>query len=308
MKNTEENEDLIDLKTKIIKLVDNKTKNKVGVNTEIEGFRLFRREAPTQLGFCIIPPSIFIVIQGVEHISSGADKYKCDNKKFLLSSLVLPISSSVTSATSEYPYLGISLTIDMKIISELITLGYIPRESNSNTESKVGIGALTTEILDPYKRLLLLLNDPESIPVLSPMIIREIHYRILKSELSSKLRYIISIERSGQKILKSIDWMKYNFKQPLRIEMLAKEAQMSAPSIYHYYKKILGMSPLQFQKWLRLNEARSLMLNENIDASSASYNVGYESPSQFNREYKRLFGLSPKRDIEILLSTVIKDI
>lgn len=297
-----DNRELDLLKSQVVNLVDSATKGLFDVASKINGFHLFRRNSPTVPVFCFFPASIIIVVQGKKKLKSGADEIYYDNTRFLLNSMETSACSAVLTASNDHPCLGFILEIDIQLVTELITAIDVTEKDYNETDKAISLGELTTEILDPFKRLLLLLNDPGSIPVLAPMIIREIHYRILMSGFSSRLRRMALIEKNARRILKSIDWIKVNYKESLRIDALAKMAQMSQPTLYNHYKKILGMSPLQYQKWLRLSEARRLMLNNNIDASTASFQVGYESPSQFSREYKRLFGLSPKKDIEILLS------
>ncbi len=153
-------------------------------------------------------------------------------------------------------------------------------------------------------RLLALLDEPDAIPTLAPMFQREIHYRLLTSDQASRLRQIASVDSQGYKIAKAIDWIKLNYASPLRVEYLAACAQMSTPTFHHHFRQLTAMSPLQYQKWLRLHEAKRLMLNEHLDAADAAFQVGYESPSQFSREYSRLFGAPPKRDIAALRDSV----
>ena len=164
----------------------------------------------------------------------------------------------------------------------------------------MGIGAATTPLLSSFGRLLELLDEPDAIAVLAPLIQREIHYRLLMSDQAARLRQITSVDGQGYRIAKAIDWLKLNYATPLRVDDLASRVQMSTPTFHHHFRQLTAMSPLQYQKWLRLNEAKRLMLNEHLDVSSAAFKVGYESPSQFSREYSRLFGVPPKRNIEAL--------
>ncbi|WP_339627894.1 AraC family transcriptional regulator, partial [uncultured Pseudomonas sp.] len=166
--------------------------------------------------------------------------------------------------------------------------------------TSVGIGAATTPLLSSFGRLLELLDEPDAIAVLAPLIQREIHYRLLMSDQAARLRQITSVDGQGYRIAKAIDWLKLNYATPLRVDDLASRVQMSTPTFHHHFRQLTAMSPLQYQKWLRLNEAKRLMLNEHLDVSSAAFKVGYESPSQFSREYSRLFGVPPKRNIEAL--------
>jgi AraC-like DNA-binding protein len=155
--------------------------------------------------------------------------------------------------------------------------------------------------MEAFKRLVDLQDEPQAIPVLSPLIQREIHFRLLGSDQGARLWQIASSGSQSQRIARAIDWLKQNFAATLRVPELAERVQMSPSSLHHHFRQLTAMSPLQYQKWLRLHEARRLMLNEHLDAASAAFRVGYESPSQFSREYSRLFGSPPRRDVDTLL-------
>ncbi|MDN5597624.1 MAG: AraC family transcriptional regulator, partial [Pseudomonas sp.] len=190
--------------------------------------------------------------------------------------------------------------LDLRMLAELIAQGGLPPVRERAVMKGVGIGTVTDGMLAAFARLVTLLDEPEAIPVLAPLIQREIHYRLLKSDQAGRLRQICSVDGQGYRIAKAIDWLKLNFDGALRVEELAARVQMSAATFHHHFRQLTAMSPLQYQKWLRLNEARRLMLNEHQDVSSAAFKVGYESPSQFSREYSRLFGVPPKRDMAAL--------
>jgi AraC-like DNA-binding protein len=194
----------------------------------------------------------------------------------------------------------LTLKLDQRILAELITQGSLPPRRDRAVGAGVGIGMASDAILAPFCRLLELLDEPEAIPVLAPLIQREIHYRPLLSDQATRLRQIASVDGQGHRIARAIDWLKLNYASPLRVDELAARVQMSTPTFYQHFRQLTGMSPLQYQKWLRLNEAKRLMLNEYMDVSTSAFKVGYESPSQFSREYGRLFGIPPKRDIAVL--------
>ena len=158
-------------------------------------------------------------------------------------------------------------------------------------------GEVTLPLLIAFQRLVDLLADEKDIPILAPLIKREIIYRLLVGDQGARLRQIASMGSQGNQIAQAVSWLKGNFKRPLRIDALAQQVNMSTSTLHHHFRALTAMSPLQYQKWLRLNEARRLMLTENQDASAAAFQVGYESPSQFSREYGRLFGTPPLRDI-----------
>jgi AraC-like DNA-binding protein len=192
---------------------------------------------------------------------------------------------------------GLVLKLDLRTIADLIAQGGLPPPRERPVRKSAGIGLLTPTILAPFKRLIELLDEPDAVPILWPLIQREIHYRLLMSDQASLLRNIASVDSQGHRIAKAIDWLKVNYTQPLRVEELAARVQMSPPTFHLHFRNLTDMSPLQYQKWLRLNEAKRLMLNDHYDAASAAFKVGYESHSQFSREYGRLFGAPPKKDI-----------
>ena len=268
--------------------------------TPIAGLGFFRREHPSPPVVCMVEPSIILVAQGEKQLWVGGEGYPYDTSRFLITSLDLPANSEVLVASSEQPCLGLTLKLDLRMLAELIVQGDLPPARDRSVVKGVGIGSVTPAMLASFERLLALLDEPEAIPVLAPLIQREIHYRLLKSDQAARLRQITSVDGQGYRIAKAIDWLKLNYASALRVEELAARVQMSTPTFHHHFRQLTSMSPLQYQKWLRLNEARRLMLNEHQEVSSAAYQVGYESPSQFSREYSRLFGVPPKRDIAML--------
>lgn len=231
----------------------------------------------------------------------GDEAYLYDRDQLLITSLDLPASSQVIEASPEKPCVGLMLKLDLRVMAELIAQGGLTPPSERATDRGLALGEITLSILEAFKRLLDLLDDPGAIAVLAPLIQREIHYRLLMSDQAARLWQIASAGSQSHRIAKAIDWLKVNYAKPLRIEDLAARIQMSTSSLHSHFRQLTVMSPLQYQKWLRLNEARRLMLNEHLDAASAAFQVGYESATQFSREYSRLFGAPPKRDIEGLL-------
>jgi AraC-like DNA-binding protein len=273
--------------------------------TAITGLGFFRREHPAPPVVCMVEPSIILVVRGKKQLWVGGEGYPYDTSRFLITSLDLPANSEVLAASPELPCLGLTLKLDLRMLAELTAQSELPPTRNRSVAKGVGIGSLTPAMLASFERLLGLLEEPESIPVLAPLIQREIHYRLLQSDQASRLRQITSVDGQGYRIGKAIDWLKLNYTSALRVDDLAARVQMSTPTFHHHFRQLTAMSPLQYQKWLRLNEARRLMLNEHQDVSSAAFNVGYESPSQFSREYSRLFGVAPKRDILVLRGQVV---
>ncbi|MGE4499121.1 MAG: AraC family transcriptional regulator N-terminal domain-containing protein [Hydrogenovibrio sp.] len=268
--------------------------------TAIPNLSLFRREAPSDPCVCLIEPSIVLVVQGAKQMLIGDDVHEYNTERFLVTSLDLPASSQVLEASPDIPSLGLVLKLDMRIIAELISQTKRPIPRGDAAESSAVLGTVTPELLEPFTRLLALLDHTDDMTVLAPLIEREIHYRLLQTDLAPRLWRIVSVGSQSQRIASAIDWLKLNYAQPLRIDELAHHVQMSSSSLHHYFRQLTAKSPLQYQKWLRLNEARRLMLNEGMEAARAAFQVGYESPSQFSREYSRLFGAPPRRDIEAL--------
>ena len=287
------------LRAAMIERIGRRTVGNTDSPTAIADLVFFRREEPVPPCFCMVEPSIVLVIQGEKQMLVGGEAYPYDVNRFLITSLDLPANSQVITASQEKPCLGLVLKLDRRIMAELIAQGglSLPAQRSEERGVGVGLGTVTQELIDPFKRLVDLLDEPGAIPVLAPMIEREIHFRLLKSDQAARLWQIASLGGQGQRVAKAIDWLKLNYTESIRIEDLAAQVQMSTSSLHQHFRQLTAMSPLQYQKWLRLNEAKRLMLNDDLDATSAAFRVGYESPSQFSREYSRMFGASPKRDI-----------
>jgi len=203
----------------------------------------------------------------------------------------------IIKASREKPYLGLRLKLDKREIAQLIVDGNLPEPPAQQSSRGMATGEVTLPLLNAFERLIDILAEEKDIPILVPIVQREIIYRLLVGDQGARLRQIASAGSQSHQIGQAIDWLKGNFTGPLRIDDLAAQVNMSASTFHHHFRTLTAMSPLQFQKMLRLNEARRLMLTENNDATTAAFQVGYESPSQFSREYSRLFGAPPLRDI-----------
>jgi AraC-like DNA-binding protein len=214
----------------------------------------------------------------------------------LVVSLDLPVSGRVTSASKAKPFLGMHMDLDVKQIPSLRTSGKIQRAKKP--DRGVFLSRMTPELLDPVLRLLRLLGKPEDSAVLAPLLQREILYRLWRSEQGEQLERMAQSDGNASGVVKAVLWLKENFDKPFSIKLIAQEANMSPSGLHHHFKTLTNMTPLQYQKQLRLQEARRLMLVEAMDASAAAYHVGYVSRSQFTREYSRLFGAPPLRDVE----------
>ena len=274
------------------------------VDTVNPSLTLYRHDAPTEAMSCMSEPAIALTVQGAKRALLRDQVFDYHPHRFLITSLDLPVVLRAVEASREVPYLSLVLKLDLRAIAELVTQIEVPPPSRANPVARgIVLGATTTPLLEAFDRLVALLDEPTSVPVLAPLIQKEIFYRVLMSDQGALLWQMASFGSHGHRVSRAIDWLKSNFAAPLRVEELAAGVQMSASRFHHHFRQLTSMSPLQFQKWLRLNEARRLMLTENLDASNAAFRTGYESPSQFSREYSREFGAPPRRDIERLVQT-----
>ena len=264
--------------------------------TPIPGLTLYRGTGKSGINCGLYKPALALISQGEKRVVLGDETFVYDQANYLVTSVVLPVLAQVTRATPEEPYLCLMFDLEPRRIGALMSEMKLSRPPAASGRA-MAVGALTTELLDPVLRLARLLDDPQDIPVLAPMLEREVIYRLLTGELGMRLRNLAVAESQTHQIARAIDWLKTNYMRPLRIEDLARSVHMSESSLHHHFKAVTAMSPLQYQKHLRLQEARRLMLTEMQDAASAGHRVGYESPSQFSREYSRLYGAPPLRDI-----------
>lgn len=271
------------------------------LETSIPGLSLHRWEAPTEQASYMLAPSICLIGQGRKRLVLGEEDYLYDTNNFLITSMDLPVVTQVIEASPEQPYLGLTMALDLQVIAELLMNhdGH-PQVPAAGDRVCVAVSAVSPSLLNAFERLLDLLEQPQDIAALAPLIKQEIFYRLLVGEQGPRLRQIVTAGNHGQRISRVIDWLKKNLEKPFRVEDLAARAGLSSSAFHHHFRAMTAMSPLQFQKRMRLHEARRLMLTEHLDVSSAAFKVGYESPSQFSREYSRQFGNSPLRDIKHL--------
>jgi len=287
------NDQLSSLRTSIARL----TGKEDGTETAVLGLTLYRKSEPTQPYSGMYPPCICLAVQGAKRAVLERNEYVYDARHYLITPINLPTVVQILEASQEKPYLGLVLDLDMRTLAELMLDSALPQPQTQQPGHAMATGSVTPELLNAFKRLVDLIDRPEDIPILAPIIKREIFYRMLTGDQGARLRQMASAGSQGNRIAQAIDWLKENFTQPLRIDALASRVNMSTSTFHHHFRVLTAKSPLQYQKWLRLNEARRLMLTENQDATTAAFQVGYESPSQFNREYSRLFGAPPLKDI-----------
>jgi AraC-like DNA-binding protein len=273
----------------------------------IAALKLFQRVAPSEPVSCMYDPSVTLIVCGRKRVMLGEDIYIYDAGELLITSVDLPAIGQIIEASPERPFLALTMKLDQRVMTELILEGSLRPPRAEPTNRGMAVGQATLPLFQAFQRLIDLLDTPDAICVLAPLIQREIIYRLMVSEQGNRLWQIASMGSQGQRIARAIDWLKEHATEPLRVDELAASVQMSASTFHHHFRALTAMSPLQFQKWLRLHEARRLLLTEDLDAATAAFRVGYESPSQFGREYHRLFGAPPLRDIANLRQAVLAE-
>lgn len=258
------------------------------------GLALIRSDAPSDRVPTLYRPAVCIIAQGAKDVMLGDEAYRYDRDSHLVISVDLPLTGQVVEASAERPYLCVRIDLEPPLLSELMLQQ--PPAPGGESPRGLHLSRTTPDLIDAATRLLRLLDRPEDAPALAPLIRREIHYRLLTGDQAGIVRQIGAPDSRLSQVNRAIAWIRANFDRPFSIEVLAREAGMSASALHHHFKAVTAMSPLQYQKQIRLQEARRLMLGEARDAQAAGFQVGYDSPSQFSREYARLFGAPPARD------------
>jgi AraC-like DNA-binding protein len=268
------------------------------VATEVPGLSLSRRCAPTECYSAAYEPELVVFAQGEKRITVGGTTHLCDGSTFLLTSVDLPVLGQFTKASRNEPFLALVLKLEMPVVREILSQDEFLVPEVASPTLGMAVGKTPVELLSACCRLLDLLDAPKDIPFLGSLLQREILYRLLRSPLGKHLRSIATLGEQSNRTAKAVAWLKANYEKPLRVEELASVAQMGVSTLHHHFRSLTAMSPLQYQKRLRLHEARVRMITEGMDAASAAFEVGYESASQFNREYSKFFGQPPMRDIK----------
>ena len=263
--------------------------------TAIPGLNLYRSSQPIPSRCGLYTSTLTLVAQGSKQVILAGERYDYDQANYLVTTIDLPVIYSVTEASPETPCLCVVWQLDAARIAQLLTADLPPNRVSAGRG--MSISPLSHDMLDAVLRLVRLLDTPADIPMLAPLIERELLYRLIISDQGARLRQIAMTGSQTQQIARAIDWLRQHYSAPLRIQELARTVNMSVSSLHHHFKAITAMSPLQYQKLLRLQEARRLLLSEQCDAASAAHRVGYESPSQFSREYSRFYGAPPLRDV-----------
>ncbi|MDO8064730.1 AraC family transcriptional regulator [Janthinobacterium sp. SUN206] len=269
--------------------------------TAIGNLTFHRQSSVTESLFHAARPSVAIIAQGAKDVTLGTETFHYSRMQYLLTSVDLPVQVRVVEASVDKPHLCVVLGIDIADVAALLDS---ESAGDSAAQQKIlpaargiSVSDVSPELLDAMLRLVRLLDKPGEIAALAPLIRRELTYRLLNGPVGARLRHMALASSQSHQVGQAIDWIKHHYAQPLRIEHLAGMANMSMSSLHHHFKAITAMTPMQYQKLLRLQEARRLMLVEQIDAGTAGYRVGYASESQFSREYSRQFGRAPMRDV-----------
>ncbi|HXH94331.1 MAG TPA: AraC family transcriptional regulator [Thermoanaerobaculia bacterium] len=264
---------------------------------------LTRGSVPTVCMPTVYQPCLAVVVQGRKRALLNDEVFHYDALNYLVVSVTLPAMGQVLEATPEHPYLSLRLNLDLEEIARLVLELGDRGPSPANADRGLFVARLDEPLLDAVLRMVKLLDTPEDVDVLAPVVRREIYYRVLRGELGSRLADLAQAEGGKHRIVRAIEWLKQHYAAPLRIEELAEAVHMSPSALHHRFKAVTAMSPLQYQKHLRLHEARRLMFADGIESATAGHRVGYESASQFSREYRRLFGAPPRSEIARLRDT-----
>jgi AraC-like DNA-binding protein len=271
---------------------------KDGVIQPLEGLYLARASVPLEPIHSVVKPSFCVIAQGSKEVLLGESRYRYDPLQYLISTVELPRVSQILEASRERPYLSFRLELAPALVGSVMAELDLTATPANRDARAIDVSLLDVNLQDAVVRLVRLLDAPAEAPVLMPLITREIVYRLMISEQSARLRHLAVMGGYAPLIARAVERLRQNFDQPLSVEELARELGMSVSGLHHHFKAVTAMSPLQFQKQLKLQEARRLMLSEDLDAASTAYRLGYHDAAHFNREYKSLFGAPPMRDVQ----------
>jgi AraC-like DNA-binding protein len=274
-----------------------------GVVEPLTGVRLGRASRPSSLGFGVSDTALCVIAQGSKEVVLGGDSYRYDPAHYLITTAALPVAYRVTEASEERPYLTLVLRLDRALVASVIAEAGHPAPQGRDAVRAIDVSPLDPGLLDAAVRLVGLLDSPGRARVLAPLVIREIVYRLLEGAQGGRLSQLAVPGGHAHRVARAVERLRREFDRSLRVEELARELGMGASAFHHHFKALTGMTPLQFQKQLRLQEARRLLLAGDADAASVGHRVGYRDASQFSREYRRLFGAPPMRDLDRLRGT-----
>jgi AraC-like DNA-binding protein len=261
------------------------------------GIFIYRSSKPTESEISVLKPAFCVIAQGSKDVLLNDELFHYDSGHYLISTLDLPITSNVVEASREKPYLNLRIDLDPALVASVMMESNIAVKKSGSKVKAMDVSPVDADLLDAALRLVKLLDTPDEMKLFAPPLIREIIYRLLKGKQGERLSHLAAAEGDTRRISRAVNRLRENLDQPLKIEDAARELGMSVSGFHSHFKSVTAMSPLQFQKQIRLQEARRLMLAENMDVAGASFRVGYEDPSYFSREYKKLFGAPPHRDI-----------
>jgi AraC-like DNA-binding protein len=271
-----------------------------GVVQPLQGLHLGRLSTPSERIHSVLEPSFCVIAQGSKVVFLGDTRYQYDPFNYLLTTLELPRVSQVLEASRERPYLSLRLELSPTLVGSVMVETGQPVSPSRADVRAIDVSPLDADLLDAVVRLVRLLDSPSEARVLMPLLMREIIFRLLMGDQGGRLCHLTVSGGHTPNIVRAVERLRQDFDQSVRIEDLAQELGMSVSSFHHHFKSVTALSPLQFQKRLRLQEARRLMLGEDLDATQAAYSVGYNDAAHFNREYKSLFGEPPMRDVQRL--------
>ncbi|GAA5504397.1 HTH-type transcriptional activator RhaS [Deinococcus xinjiangensis] len=266
------------------------------LTTAFSALSLHQRLRPRQEHPCLYQPNVTLVLSGQKRVTLAEESYLMSQQHFLLTSANLPVTPQIVEASREQPFLAVMLTLDMTALATLLLNRNLPPASKSSSQRAIALGETTPELLNAFQRLILLLDSPRDLPILGPLIQQEILYRLLVTPQGYHLRDMAAGGRI-QRVARATHWLEQHFSQTLNVAELAEHVGLSVSAFHRLFKEVTAMSPLQYQKTLRLSEAQRLMINQQMEAARAAFEVGYVSSSQFSREYRRQFGASPSSHI-----------
>jgi AraC-like DNA-binding protein len=270
--------------------------------TPLQGFKVVRRDSTMEATPGRYAALVCLVLQGEKRVWSGKRVFRYDPENYLVSCVDVPAVLEVSKASPQKPYVGLTLELLPSVVYDILQGSPAMSDGERNPGGGFFVEPLTHELTDAFTRLLKSLEDPHDVKILTPSIVREIHYRLMNSRYGSRIRQLGVVGSKAQRISKVVDHLSKEYAAPLRVPVLAQMANMSPSAFHLHFRNVTNMSPLQYQKQIRLQEARRLLSTGSSDAASVAFEVGYESPSQFSREYRRLFGQPPMRDVDRLRS------
>lgn len=274
--------------------------------TAIDGFMVVKRAKTNEVVNLFDTPLIGLTVQGFKHSIIGNDEYQYGEGHCLITGIDMPSSSRIVSTSADRPFLALALTLDRELVAQVASETVSDSKPNRHKKA-VAVAEADPKVLSAFLRLINLLDEPEDIPIMAPLIIKEIHHRLLLGPQGQWLRDICTNGTRTNQIARAITWLRENYKEPLQVEELARQVNMATSTFHRHFKEITDLSPLQFQKQLRLHEAQRLMLYDKHDVNNAAFAVGYESSTQFIREYKREFGAPPRRDVTRLRPQLVDE-